>query len=104
MEQLDDLFGGFGDGAITVDHNYGGTDNLQVIDTNNAPIDNVLITAYLQSDFDVGNTSNAHIIAQTFTNVEGRWAVPMRLDPNDYTLLFSKQGVVINDTRNITVS
>lgn len=103
LAQLDDLFGGFGDGAITVTHDYGGTDNFRVIDMNGFGIDNVLITAYLKSDFDVGNTSNGYIVAQTNTNVEGRWAVPLRLDPNDYTLLFSKQGVVISDTREVTV-
>ena len=94
-----------GQGSVLVDHNFGGVDNLRVIgDQVGAPVDNVIITAFLKSDYDANNKTAAFIKAQTFTNVDGRWAAPMSLDPATYTLLFSKQGIVQDKIANITVT
>ena len=94
-----------GDGSIIVDHNFGGSDNLRVLNSSTSqPIDNVLITAFLKSDFDAGNTGNVYIKAQSRTTVDGRWESPMNLDPETYTLLFSKQSIFFNEITEIIVT
>ncbi len=94
-----------GDGSVIIDEDFGGTDNLRVLNSaTSQPIDNVLITVFLKSDFDAGNTGDAFIISQARTTVDGRWQAPLNLDPATYTLLYSKQGIFFNLTRDIIVT
>lgn len=93
-----------GDGSVLVNHNFGGVDNLIVKNNLGVPIDNVIITAFLKSDFDAGNTGTIDIVGQTRTNVLGRWSSPLRLDSATYIIIFAKQGVVLTGQEEIIVS
>ncbi len=93
-----------GDGSVVIDHNYGGTDALRAVDNLGRPVDNVIISAFLQSDYSASRTQSRYIKAQVSTNVNGRWDSPLNLDPAVYTLLFTRQNVVESNTIDITVT
>jgi len=93
----------FGDGSVSVDNNYGGTDNLRAVDGGGFGVDNVIIKAFLTSDYDAGNQSDAHVQAKTSTKADGRLKNPMALDPGAYTLLYHKQGIYGPTTKLLTV-
>jgi hypothetical protein len=80
---------GIGEGSVRVDHNYGGTDSYQLLDTDtSSPLDNAYIYAYTAYDYDNGNYVRPEAIrGVTWTNVEGRWVNALWLDPGDYRLV-----------------
>lgn len=90
-------------GAVAVDHNYGGTDALRYVDGAGSGIDNADIWIYLKSDYDAGRVSSNYVKAKTNTDVNGRWANPVNLDPATYTIHVYKQGEYGPDTQEITV-
>lgn len=92
-----------GDGSVAVNHNYGGTDALTYED-DGVGIDNATIRAYLASEYNAGNRSAEYVVATSYTNVEGRWTVTMMLDPDDYILVFHKQGCFGPDEVAVTVA
>lgn len=94
---------GTGDGSVTVGTDYGGTDNLRVLDSLGDPVDNATIVAYLKADWDAGNQGDAYRVAQTTSAVDGRLALPLQLDPETYTLFCYKEGS-ISTTQEITVT
>ncbi len=94
---------GLGDGAISVNHDTGGTDNLTYRTSGGAGIDNATVRAYLTSDYDAGSRTEAFVKAVTTTNTTGRWTGTMRLDAEDYTFEFSKQGLFGPDTQEQAV-
>ena len=79
----------FGAGSVLVDHNYGGTDNLRVVDPSGAGVRDALIQAFLSSDYEAGNTEQTFIKGVTHTDMDGRWVHPLRLDPGSYRLVVS---------------
>jgi len=91
-------------GAVAVDHNFGGTDVLRYVDGDGNGIDNADIWIYLKSDYDAGNVSSNYVKAKTNTDVNGRWANPVNLDPAIYTVYFYKQGEYGPNTQEITVT
>lgn len=103
-ETLDDASISAGVGGTVVDHDYGGTDELQITDDEGAGIDDALIRAYLKADYDAGNRSAAYIKATVRTDVDGRWSSPMLLDADVYTLFIYKQGAYGPNTQEITVT
>lgn len=82
----------FGLGAILVDHNYGGPDNLRYTDPSGVPIDNARIYIYLKSDYDAGRTGIEYLKGCSETDVNGRWKRAVMLDPEIYSIVFFKQG------------
>lgn len=94
-----------GSGPQAVDHDYGGADNLRVLEKDTLqPIQGALIYVYLTSDFQAGNLDRQqYLIGWTITNVQGRWQTPIYLDPGDYTLFIQKGGATAV-TKEITVS
>lgn len=93
-----------GDGTVRVDHDYGGTDNLRILDSNtNAAIDNAFIWIYIADDYNIGNTDKTkYLKAWTVTRMDGRWNESLYLDPASYVLLVTKAGA--NPvTKNLTV-
>jgi hypothetical protein len=82
----------YGTGSIVVDHNYGGTDNLIVLDNLGAGVQDADIVAYLQIDYEAGQRGNSFVRGRTTTNVSGRWRSPMYLDAETYSLVISKPG------------
>ena len=93
-----------GTGNILVDHDFGGVDNLRVIDTTGAPVDEALIQAFLKVDFDAGSKGVSFVRGQTQTGSDGRWLSPMALDPDTYVLTFNKPTIFVGNTIEITVS
>jgi len=93
-----------GTGAVMVNHDYGGTDNLRYVGPNGSGIENGSIICYLKEDYDAERRSRGFIIAETRTNVDGRWTREMYLTPGDYTLVFFKSGEYSPTVKEITVS
>lgn len=93
-----------GAGEIMVDHNYGGADALTYKTPGNVGIDNAFIRIYLTTDYDIGHTTSAYIVATTHTDVNGRWTHPVMLDPEAYTLVYYKQGQYGPDRKDIVVA
>ena len=99
--RADELTGG---GEALVDHDYGSADALTVMTPAGARVDNATILAYRQSDYDAGRRTPEYVVASTKTDVNGRWASPMMLDPGNYTLLVYKQGAIQSTTVDLIVS
>jgi hypothetical protein len=93
-----------GSGSILVDHNYGGPDALAYVTAEGSGINDATILAYLTTDYDADNLGGEFIQGRSSTNAEGEWVNPMLLDPGDYTLVYSEQGLWGPNTVNITVS
>lgn len=94
----------YGAGAVIVDHDYGGPDNLSYL-LDAAGVDNACIHCYKKTDYDAGNRANSFIQARTTTTVGGRWTKAMMLDPaTTYTLVYFKQGITGPDTKEVTVT
>jgi hypothetical protein len=93
-----------GEGPIPVDHNYGGADNLRVLDPGGAAIQGASITAYLSAEYDAGNRGSSFIRGRSSTDANGRWRSAMSLFPADYTLITVKPGYTLPTTTLLTVS
>lgn len=80
-------------GAVAVDHNYGGTDALRIRNaTTGAGIADATVAIYTAADYDAGRRGQQFVLALTRTDNDGRWLVPLRLDPGDYSLVVSERG------------
>jgi len=91
-----------GSGTESIDHNFGGTDNLRVV-AGGTPIADVSIRAFVASDYASGRYSNNYVVGQTKTLTDGRWSTVIRLNKGTYTLEFSKAGSFKTSTANIQV-
>ena len=92
-----------GTGSIPVDHNYGSIDNYRVVDPGGAGVQDMTISAYLESDYDAGNYGPGFLKGRTTTDVNGRWRNPIALDPAAYVLVLSKPGEYETEAVVITV-
>lgn len=92
-----------GEGTVSIDHNFGKTDNYRVT-ASGTPLADVDIRAFVKTDYDAGLRANKYIIGQTKTKTDGRWVSVIRLDPGDYVLEFSKPGSYKTNTVDVTVS
>ena len=89
-----------GDGDVPVDHNTGGTDSLRYT-LGGDGADNVVIKAYLQSEYDAGTRT---LRGTAYTGPDGRWLAPLMLNAGAiYTLVASLPGVTEATTTNLTV-
>lgn len=93
-----------GAGAVSVDHDYGGVDALTVMTRDGRRIDNASVLAFRVEDYAAGRRQAQYAVGQTVTDVNGRWASPLMLDPGSYTLFVYKQGVIQAKTTNLTVA
>lgn len=93
-----------GEGAISVDHDYGGTDALAYIVDGGAAVDDAVVQAFLTTDYNAGRRTRNYVKAETRTNAAGRWETEMRLNAGQYTIVFFKQGEYGPDTAVINVS
>ncbi len=91
-------------GSVLVNHDYGGTDELAYKTGEGAGIDNADILIYLTTDFNAGNVAPEFKRGASMTDVNGRWVTPAYLDPEDYTIVFVKQGYYGPDNTEITVA
>lgn len=94
-----------GCGAVLVDQNYGGPDNLIYAAEDGCAITGATIHIFKQADFaEPGVTiDRALAVARTFTTANGRWTQSLRLDAGDYVILYEKLGEYGPDMVNLTV-
>lgn len=92
-----------GNGSVTVTEDYGGTNNLQAVTSGGVAVNDATVTAYLKSNWDAGNRSDAFRVAQTTTDVNGGFFLPLQLDPAVYTLYYFKDGFM-SATKEVTVT
>lgn len=90
------------DTRLKVDHNYGGVDLLRYTTAGGTPIPNAQIKIFRQVDYSVGRNDLA--IASSETDPDGRWVVPVFLEPGmNYVVYFFKSGLYGPDITIITV-
>lgn len=77
--------GGSGNGDVAVDHNYSGTDALRVVGSDNLPVDNAVIRAYVLADYNNGDIDPQP--PTTYTGSDGRWVEPLSLDADTYKVI-----------------
>ena len=92
-----------GQGSVSIDHNYGGTDNYRVT-ASGTPLADVDIRAFVATDYDAGRKANRYIVGQTVTSTDGRWRSVIRLNPGEYTLEFSKKGAYRTLAVDVTIA
>lgn len=98
---------GFGCGSVSVDHDYGGADNLVTQDANGCGVSGVTILAFKRADWDAaapGRPDPELAIAATSTGADGRWLAALKLDPGEYVLLLEKTGAFGPDEYPLTVA
>jgi len=93
-----------GSGAILINHDYGGTDNLRFVAPSGVGVGGVTIYCFLKDDYDVNRRSRGYIIAESKTRDDGRWWWDMALNPGDYVLVFFKTGQYAPTPKEITVT
>lgn len=93
-----------GDGSVVIDQDYESTDALSYKTAEGVGIASATILVYLTSDYILNNRSNAFVIAKTTTVTGGKWAFALKLDPEDYTLIYYRTGAYGPDRRDITVA
>jgi len=93
-----------GTGAIPVDHDYGGTDTLRIVDPDGAGIQDATITGYLADDYNAGNRTVNYVRGRTTTSVSGRWRSPLSLDAGSYVLVIAKPPEYLTVVQALTVS
>jgi hypothetical protein len=90
-------------GLVYVDHDYGGTDALKVVDTEGVAEADTTIRAYLTTNWDGGNRSADYLLGEDETDADGHWLRGMYLPTGDITLVFIKTGHYLK-TVEITVA
>lgn len=88
-----------GDGDVPIDHNTGGSDALRIV-SEGVGVDDVVITAYLKSDYNAGVRIRR---GWATTDATGRWKQPMMLDAGAYILVAEKPGVFTPDAKELVV-
>lgn len=92
--------GGGGTGDTAVDHNTSGTDYLRVVDANSNGVDNVVLRAYLGTDYAAGTYN---VLATAVTKSDGRWVSPMYLN-SGFTYTIVTQATPRNPSGTASVS
>ena len=78
-------------GSINMSENSGGKDNLRYVEGNGNGVEGAVVSVYLSSEYEQGNTANP--IGKTTTDHTGRWTTPISVDPGaNYTVVFYKRG------------
>lgn len=89
-------------GSITVDHNYGGENNL-VYRLGGKPVADAIIQVFTADDYEQKSADLLAIVASTRQNDDGSWANAIHLMPGNYVLHCFKKNVAGPDSYHITV-
>ena len=94
-----------GCGAIPVDHNHGGLDQLVYKDSDECPISGANVYIFAKSVFEVSGVTSPKALAlgSTTTTANGRWTQSINLDPGEYAVVFEKLGEYGPDSDLIVV-
>lgn len=94
----------YGTGNVPVNHNTGGTNALQLVDSDSNGIDEARIRIYKASDYNSGLITVPYIQGQSITDASGRWKHPVYLDSGvKYTIVYSKPGSIEVTTKEVTI-
>jgi Zn finger protein HypA/HybF involved in hydrogenase expression len=94
-----------GSGCVSVDHDYGGTDNFRYLSPAGVAVEGATVAAYTQDVFEQNSAQPplTLAVAATQTDSDGRWTTPLLLNPGDYVLVFEKPGHFGPDTGDLHV-
>ena len=101
VDSIDDLWPG-GDGAVTVDQDYGGTSALTYT-LNGTPVDGATVRVYLAADYNANRRGESYVVAGATQGADGTWSNPVLLDPGSYKLMFYLRNVAGPDVYDLTV-
>lgn len=88
---------------IFVNQNYGGPGAL-TYSLNGIPVADATIELFLYSDYMAGNRNGNYRLNNSRQKVDGTWAVPFYLDPQNYVLRYYRNGVAGPDSWKVVVS
>lgn len=93
-----------GDGDTTIDHNYGGPDNLAYVDSNGEGILGATILIFTKEAYDEGARTPDQAVASSSTGPNGRWTFAVKLCCGvTYTMVFERAGSFGPDVCEITI-
>lgn len=96
----DSAWGSGGSGSIPVNHDTGGVDTMKVVDGAGAGIENVVVTAYVKSEYDASVFTAR---GQVLTSADGTWSSNLMLEPEtEYTIVFYKPGAYGPSSATVT--
>lgn len=106
QERIGPTLPALGCGPISVDHNYGGADNLIYATEAECPVVGADVYLFKKDLFDVHgtNTPRNQAAAKTTTRANGRWTESLNLDVGDYAVLYEKPGEFGPDVTFISVA
>jgi hypothetical protein len=84
-----------GCGAVTVDHDYGGPDNLAYRDATGSPIVGAAVYLFPKDIYDAAHPAlpnRTEAVAGTYTRTNGRWQDALRVSPGEYVVLYEYPG------------
>lgn len=88
--------------VFPLDHNTGGTNALQYVDQNGAPISTATVRVYRKSDWDAKQYSK--VVGLTKTVTDGTWAQPVMVEPgNTFVIHYTLANQYGPDTVEVTV-
>lgn len=87
--QLEDV--GTGTGAIAVNHDTGGVDELRYAKDDGTGVPGT-VTAFLTTDYDAGNRTAEYVKGSTTLDDDGRWTASLNLATGSYVLVFLSEG------------
>lgn len=94
-----------GCGAVVLDHDYGGVDNLAYADATGQPVVGAAVYVFPKDIFDAAAPDHPNrtlAVAGTFTRTNGRWQDALRVPPGEYVILFEYPGQWGPDHETIT--
>lgn len=95
-----------GCGNISVDHDYGGADNLAYTNASGCPVVGAEIYVFKKTDFDAAQPAYPDrnlAAAGTTTRANGHWNHALKLNAGDYVVLYEKPGEYGPDTQELVV-
>lgn len=99
--QITDLVG---IGSVAVNHNFCGTDSLSYKTSAGIGIEGATVQAFLTTDYEADNRTQAYLKATTGTDVNGRFNRDLMLSAATYTIVYFKQGAYGPNAVQIIVS
>lgn len=97
---------GVGSGCVSVDHDYGGADELIVTTADGYAIVGATILVFTAAVYDAadGSPDSNLACASSSTMANGRWSYAVLLDPGDYVLVVEKVGEFAKVAHRLTVT
>lgn len=106
QERIGPTLPALGCGPVSVDHNYGGVDNLSYVTENGCHVVGATVYLFPKAVFDAlgVNTPKNQAVAVTYTKANGRWTESVNLDYGDYAVMYEKPGEYGPDVTYIDVA